>query len=119
MECMGHLSTGGRSSFQKRNENGKLPWKKRGRDLDEEDVHQIEENRHEIDTKRNTAWAIGVFKDWLMEKGISADIDNYNTDTLNKALQLFYVSVQNSSSQLFCCELQYPSSLNEPFLRKV
>ena len=47
--------------------------------MSEEDVNKIE-NRREINTKRSTAWATGDFKDWLVEKGMSADIDYYNTD---------------------------------------
>lgn len=58
--------------------------------MSEEDVNKIEENRHEINTKRSTAWATGDFKDWLVEKGMSADIDYYNTETLNQALSSFY-----------------------------
>ena len=61
--------------------------RKRHKDLDEEDINKIEENRHEINTKLTTAWAIGVFKDWLVEKGMSADIENYNADTLNQTLR--------------------------------
>ena len=61
--------------------------RKRHKDLDEEDINKIEENRHEMNTKRTTAWATGVFKDWLVEKGMSADIENYNADTLNQTLR--------------------------------
>ena len=60
--------------------------------MSEEDVNKIE-NRREINTKRSTAWATGDFKDWLVEKGMSADIDHYNTETLNQALRSFYARI--------------------------
>ena len=64
---------------------------------------KIEENRHEINTKRTTAWAIGVFKDWLVEKGMSADIENYNADTLRS---FFCNGAEILWSKLFRCKLQ-------------
>lgn len=65
------MSAGGRPSFQKRKENGKLAQMKRHKDLDEEDVYKIEENRHINKHQTDHFMGYGVFKDWLLEKGTS------------------------------------------------
>ena len=55
----------------------------------EKESDKIEEDRHEINTKKSTAWAMAVFKDWLMEKKMSTKFENYGAETLNQTLAFF------------------------------
>ncbi len=48
---------------------------KRSKVLDDREINQIEEERHEVNTKWSTSWVLTVFKNWLIEKKMSIDFD--------------------------------------------
>lgn len=64
-------------------------------------MEQIEENRHEINTKRSTAWTIKVFKEFLLEKNIRTELDEFDEVALDKVLRLFYASVRNAQGKKY------------------
>ncbi len=49
---------------------------KRSKQLDERQTDQIEEDRHKKNTKKNTAWAMNVLRDWMEEKKMATDFDS-------------------------------------------
>ena len=69
--------------------------------MNEGEVDQIEEDRHEINTKKSTIWAMSVFQDWLTEKNMSSDLLNKSSENLNKMLRSFYPSVQNTNGKAY------------------
>lgn len=46
---------------------------KRHKELDHREINKIEEDGHEVNTKRSMVWAMVMFKDWLNEKKMSTD----------------------------------------------
>ena len=74
---------------------------KRHREVNERELNKIEDDRHEINTRKSTEWAMGVFRDWLTEKKMSTDFDTYRAETLNEALRSFYASVQNANGKTY------------------
>lgn len=74
---------------------------KRHKELDDREIDKIEEDRHEVNTKRSTVWALAVFKDWLVQKNMSADFDSYGKEKLNQMLRSFYASVRNANGKTY------------------
>lgn len=71
---------------------------KRHKMLNEAEVQKIEEERHELSTKRSTTWATSVFNDWLKETGRPSTTE-YGAEQLNGLLRSFYPSVQTTKGQ--------------------
>lgn len=57
--------------------------RKRYKDFNEGDASKTEESGHEINTKRSTAWGTGILRVWLVEKGMSTNINNYASRDIN------------------------------------
>ena len=74
---------------------------KRHRELSDREVDKIEEDRHEINTKKSTGWAVKVLRDWLVEKNMSTDLDAYGAESLNEVLRSFYATVQNTNGSSY------------------
>ena len=52
-------------------EEGEAKWHKV---LDDTDVDKIEEDHHELNTKKCTVWAMSVLKDWLEDLNFSGQL---------------------------------------------
>ena len=50
--------------------------------MQKEGIDKIEENRHEINTEKSTAWTMKVFREWLVEKKITTELDEFNEKSL-------------------------------------
>lgn len=59
----------------------------RHKELEDSEITKIEEEKHEVNTKQNTAWATAVFKDW---KRKCQQTDSYGAENLSQALRSFY-----------------------------
>ena len=78
---------------RKREESSEEREVKQHKLLDDRDFDKIEEDRHELKTKKSTAWAMSVLKDRLEEKNMSSDLFNCSAESLNKVLRSCYPSV--------------------------
>ncbi|CAL9691313.1 unnamed protein product [Knipowitschia caucasica] len=72
---------------------------KRHKHLTADEINEIEENRHETNTKKSTIWAMKVFKDWIKETNNTSVADN--ADGLNTLLRMFYPSVRTSAGDVY------------------
>lgn len=61
------------NSTKKRKREAAPAQTKRHKIIQNQELDQIESDRHEKNTKKSTAWAVSVLKDWLDEKESSLE----------------------------------------------
>ncbi|KAK1154553.1 hypothetical protein AOXY_G28498 [Acipenser oxyrinchus oxyrinchus] len=64
-----------------------------------EDQRQVEDDRTDKATQKQTKWAIKIFKDWLASQNISTQFETFTPTELNKHLYNFYPSVRKTDGK--------------------
>ncbi|XP_041090620.1 uncharacterized protein LOC121303856 isoform X2 [Polyodon spathula] len=64
-----------------------------------EDQRQVEDDRTDKATQKQTKWAIKIFKDWLASQNISTQFETFTPTELNKHLYSFYPSVRKTDGK--------------------
>ncbi|XP_023806613.2 uncharacterized protein LOC110014204 [Oryzias latipes] len=69
---------------------------RRHKEVSPEELNFLEDDKDEINTKKITKWAVNIFRDFLAQKNMDINFENYTATTLNESLRLFYASVQST-----------------------
>ncbi|XP_043081885.1 zinc finger MYM-type protein 2 isoform X3 [Puntigrus tetrazona] len=65
------------------------------------DLDELEHNRNESSTVKQTVWAVNCFKAWLREKQLTIDFKTVEKSELNPVLREFYGSIRTSKGELY------------------
>ncbi|XP_051737398.1 zinc finger MYM-type protein 2 isoform X3 [Ctenopharyngodon idella] len=65
------------------------------------DLDELEHNRNESSTVKQTIWAVNCFKAWLREKQLTIDFKTAEKSELNPVLREFYGSIRTSKGELY------------------
>ncbi|XP_056105824.1 zinc finger MYM-type protein 2 isoform X2 [Rhinichthys klamathensis goyatoka] len=65
------------------------------------DLDELEHNRNESSTVKQTIWAVNCFKAWLREKQLTIDLKTAEKSELNPVLREFYGSIRTSKGELY------------------
>ncbi|XP_058621280.1 zinc finger MYM-type protein 2 isoform X2 [Onychostoma macrolepis] len=65
------------------------------------DLDELEHNRNESSTVKQTVWAVNCFKAWLREKQLTIDFKTVEKSDLNPVLREFYGSIRTSKGELY------------------
>uniref|UniRef100_A0A8C1K591 Zgc:174877 n=1 Tax=Cyprinus carpio TaxID=7962 RepID=A0A8C1K591_CYPCA len=65
------------------------------------DLDELEHNRNESSTIKQTVWAVNCFKAWLREKQLTVDFKTVDKSELNLMLREFYGSIRTSKGELY------------------
>jgi len=57
--------------------------------VDEEYIEELKDKSENENTKNSTEWWENVFKKWANERNLQANLEEYETDTLDKRLWQF------------------------------
>ncbi|KAM3612805.1 uncharacterized protein V6R79_014857 [Siganus canaliculatus] len=80
-------------------ENERREYKKkemRHKDVTPEELNRLEDLKDEVNTTKTTRWAVKILRDFLAQKNMDTNFENYSATTLNDTLKLFYASVQST-----------------------
>ncbi|XP_076879189.1 uncharacterized protein KIAA1958-like [Brachyhypopomus gauderio] len=69
--------------------------------LTDNDLDELEMQKNEINTVRQTSWALNVFTAWLKSNDIAVDFTIINKNDMNQLLRRFYGSVRNVKGELY------------------
>lgn len=76
-------------------------FKKRFADISDEQRKIIISNKDAVNTKRSTAQAIKLLRDYLLEKGFSVQFEDFPPEQIDSVLGKFYVEARNKNSELY------------------
>ncbi|XP_050954722.1 zinc finger MYM-type protein 2 isoform X1 [Labeo rohita] len=65
------------------------------------DLDELEHNRNESSTVKQTVWAVNCFKAWLREKQLTIDFKTVEKSELNTVLREYYGSIRTSKGELY------------------
>ena len=86
---------------RKREESSKEGEAKWHKVLDDRDIDIIEKDRHKLNTKKSTVWAISVLKDWLEDLNFSGRLISFVSKSV--LLNVFVVGLANYI--FFCVDM--------------
>ena len=58
-------------------------------------------NSEAVNTKKQTALAVKMFRDYLMEKELDPDFEKYDAQTLDEFLTKFYAEIRNKKGEMY------------------
>lgn len=56
---------------------------KRHKEITPGELNQIEDEKDEINTKKNTKWAVTTLRDFIVQKEMDSSFEKYSADALN------------------------------------
>ena len=70
-------------------------------EVGEGEVEQIRDNRHEMKTKKSTAWGLNMFREWLIARELSTEFELISSAELNTILSTFYVEARKEDGSQY------------------
>ena len=67
----------------------------------DENIFAIKESRFEVNTLKNTQWAIKIVRDWLMENDQNTEFEILTPIQLDNMLARFYVEVRSVNGEFY------------------
>ncbi len=61
-----------------------------------EGLNHLKDEKDEINTKKTTKWAVKTLRNFLAQKQMDINFENYTTNALNDILREFYATVQST-----------------------
>jgi len=69
--------------------------------MSEQDIQNLVYNSEAVNTKKQTALAVKMFRDYLMEKELDPDFEKYDAQTLDESLTKFYAEIRNKKGEMY------------------
>jgi len=69
--------------------------------VEEDDLNKLLLEKDSINTRKNTASSVKLFRSYLSAKGENEQFETFNSDTLNKLLTKFYAEVRQESGEKY------------------
>jgi len=69
--------------------------------MSEQDIQNLVYNSEAVNTKKQTALAMKMFRDYLMEKELDPDFEKYDAQTLDESLTKFYAEIRNKKGEMY------------------